>query len=229
MEKRKRGSGKWGGRERASALTGLQCSPDPPGFICVHNSFSFCLSPALSLSHFHSFFAPRCVSNTHAHALQPAAQQTTIQMHVTIKLSCCFWTEMVHPRPWLCHSYLFHSKKDKRTASCSTKLLLAPEQADVGRTEDTTDSKESSFNTQLWTFSDETTKKTTLQPVKVITKRSLDQNVVSRLLISSHCHVTPLTPQPPTQQNRLKSHSYDHRGSSQQFKSQMESLVIVAS
>lgn len=66
--------------------------------------------------------------------------------------------------------------------------------------------------------------------VKVMAKRSLEQNVGSRLdLITLPCTVTLLTPRPPSQQNRLKSYSSDHRGPSQQLKSQMESLVIVAS
>ena len=45
-----------------SILTDLQCSLDPPGFICVHNSLSLCLSPPLfpSVSHFHSF-TPLCL------------------------------------------------------------------------------------------------------------------------------------------------------------------------
>ncbi len=47
-------------------------------------------------SHFHSF-VPHCLSHKHPHAA--TAQQTNIQIHVTIKLSCCIWREMVHPRP----------------------------------------------------------------------------------------------------------------------------------
>lgn len=116
-----------------STLTGLQCSPDPPGFICVHNSVSFCLflSLPVSLPLPLSFFcAALCLSHKHPHG---ATTTQHIQIHVTITLSCCFGTEMVHPRP--SHMPVNYSiQKSERRASCSTKL--APKQRDRRRTEE---------------------------------------------------------------------------------------------
>lgn len=50
MEKKKKKKRQWKneGEEKERTLS-LAYSPDPPGFICVHNSFSFCLSPSFPL------------------------------------------------------------------------------------------------------------------------------------------------------------------------------------